>query len=123
MQANIQSCVASAELNNEKPSSMSLIKLQKKFGQSQVFITSALKEDGGVPEVASPAYLLQEAIQVISCGYEDKTEWGKEVSMKRWFVILRICFLQVLLSFTLLSSNFLYANRLAGYMVRLLRIF
>ncbi|KAH7520772.1 cellulose synthase A catalytic subunit 2 [UDP-forming] [Ziziphus jujuba] len=67
------------ELNNEKPSSVSLIKLQKKFGQSQVFITSALKEDGGVPEVASPAYLLQEAIQVISCGYEDKTDWGKEV--------------------------------------------
>ncbi|KAK9904506.1 hypothetical protein M0R45_000651 [Rubus argutus] len=30
------------------------------------------------PDV-SPASLLREAIQVISCGYEDKTEWGKEV--------------------------------------------
>ncbi|RVW51179.1 putative cellulose synthase A catalytic subunit 6 [Vitis vinifera] len=28
---------------------------------------------------ASPASLLKEAIHVISCGYEDKTEWGKEV--------------------------------------------
>ena len=28
---------------------------------------------------ASAANLLKEAIHVISCGYEEKTEWGKEV--------------------------------------------
>ncbi|CAI9266552.1 unnamed protein product [Lactuca saligna] len=55
------------------------IKLEKKFGQSPVFIASALLEEGGVPSGASSASLLKEAIHVISCGYEDKTEWGKEV--------------------------------------------
>ncbi|KAL7617921.1 hypothetical protein Lser_V15G00239 [Lactuca serriola] len=55
------------------------IKLEKKFGQSPVFIASTLLEEGGVPSLASSASLLKEAIHVISCGYEDKTEWGKEV--------------------------------------------
>ena len=54
-------------------------KFEKKFGQSPVFIASTLMEDGGVPKGASSASLLKEAIHVISCGYEDKTEWGKEV--------------------------------------------
>lgn len=55
------------------------IKLEKKFEQSPVFIASTLLEDGGALKSASPASLLKEAIHVISCGYEDKTEWGKEV--------------------------------------------
>ncbi|KAK2656070.1 hypothetical protein Ddye_009122 [Dipteronia dyeriana] len=67
------------EPNVEKSSDMSQMKLEKKFGQSPVFIAAALLENGGVPRDASPASLLREAIQVISCGYEDKTEWGKEV--------------------------------------------
>ena len=54
-------------------------KLEKKFGQSPVFVASTLLEDGGKLKSASPASLLKEAIHVISCGYEDKTEWGKEV--------------------------------------------
>ncbi|KAK6922888.1 Cellulose synthase, RING-type zinc finger [Dillenia turbinata] len=54
-------------------------KLEKKFGQSPVFVASTLLENGGVPPEASSASLLKEAIHVISCGYEDKTEWGKEV--------------------------------------------
>ncbi|KAG6751592.1 hypothetical protein POTOM_043789 [Populus tomentosa] len=54
-------------------------KLEKKFGQSSVFVASTLLEDGGSLKSASPASLLKEAIHVISCGYEDKTEWGKEV--------------------------------------------
>ncbi|XP_041017664.1 probable cellulose synthase A catalytic subunit 5 [UDP-forming] [Juglans microcarpa x Juglans regia] len=54
-------------------------KLEKKFGQSSVFVASTLLEDGGTLKSASPASLLKEAIHVISCGYEDKTEWGKEV--------------------------------------------
>ncbi|XP_031093607.1 cellulose synthase A catalytic subunit 2 [UDP-forming]-like isoform X2 [Ipomoea triloba] len=53
--------------------------LEKKFGQSPVFIASTLVENGGVPKDASSTALLKEAIHVISCGYEDKTEWGKEV--------------------------------------------
>lgn len=80
--ANRQSCVAVSETNNEKPSSMTMtpLKLEKKFGQSPVFVNSTLMENGGVPPNDGPASLLKEAIQVISCGYEDKTEWGKEVS-------------------------------------------
>ncbi|KAJ7559354.1 hypothetical protein O6H91_04G081100 [Diphasiastrum complanatum] len=52
---------------------------EKRFGQSPVFVASTLLIDGGVPESASPASRLKEAIHVISCGYEDKTEWGKEI--------------------------------------------
>ncbi|GMN48513.1 hypothetical protein TIFTF001_017681 [Ficus carica] len=66
-------------IDNEKSMLMSQTKFEKKFGQSNVFIASALLEDGGVPKGASSASLLKEAIHVISCGYEDKTDWGKEV--------------------------------------------
>ncbi|XP_065874121.1 cellulose synthase A catalytic subunit 6 [UDP-forming]-like [Euphorbia lathyris] len=65
--------------STERSSETSQLKLEKKFGQSPVFVASTLMENGGVPQDASPASLLREAIQVISCGYEDKTEWGKEV--------------------------------------------
>ncbi|XP_031272121.1 cellulose synthase A catalytic subunit 2 [UDP-forming] [Pistacia vera] len=67
------------ELAIVKYTGISQMKLEKKFGQSPVFVASTLLENGGVPHDASPASLLREAIQVISCGYEDKTEWGKEV--------------------------------------------
>lgn len=54
-------------------------KLEKKFGQSSVFVASTLQENGGTLKGATPSSLLKEAIHVISCGYEDKTDWGKEV--------------------------------------------
>lgn len=54
-------------------------KLWKKYGQSAVFIASTQLEDEESVEEASLASLLKEAIHVISCGYEEKTEWGKEV--------------------------------------------
>ncbi|GAU37245.1 hypothetical protein TSUD_318980, partial [Trifolium subterraneum] len=63
----------------EKSTNVTQMKLEKRFGQSPVFVASTLLENGGVPPKTSPASLLKEAIQVISCGYEDKTEWGKEV--------------------------------------------
>lgn len=63
----------------EKSAPLPLIKLEKKFGQSPVFVSSTLLENGGVPRGVTAASLLKEAIHVISCGYEDKTEWGKEV--------------------------------------------
>jgi cellulose synthase A len=68
-------------------------KLEKKFGQSSVFVASTLLEDGGTLKSASPASLLKEAIHVISCGYEDKTEWGKEVKRMCRFIcwIFRPC--------------------------------
>ncbi|KAJ6352567.1 hypothetical protein OIU76_001744 [Salix suchowensis] len=66
-------------IDNEKSALMPQIKFEKKFGQSSVFIAATLMEDGGVPKGASSASLLKEAIHVISCGYEDKTEWGKEI--------------------------------------------
>ncbi|KAH7655541.1 Cellulose synthase protein [Dioscorea alata] len=39
-------------------------------------------ENGGVPQSATPESVLKEAIHVISCGYEDRTEWGSEVAWK-----------------------------------------
>ncbi|GAA0143669.1 DNA-binding transcription factor [Lithospermum erythrorhizon] len=58
---------------------VSQIKLEQKFGQSPVFVASTLIETGGRAVSASSAEPLKEAIHVISCGFEDKTEWGKEV--------------------------------------------
>ncbi|KAL8040873.1 hypothetical protein ABFX02_10G128500 [Erythranthe guttata] len=57
----------------------SQMNFEKKFGQSSIFVTSTLMIEGGVPPSSSPAALLKEAIHVISCGYEDKTEWGTEL--------------------------------------------
>ncbi|KAG7982985.1 hypothetical protein I3843_04G080900 [Carya illinoinensis] len=76
---NIEEGINDSESNIEKSSNMLQVKLEKKFGQSPVFIASTLLENGGVPQNISPASLLKEAIQVISCGFEDKSEWGKEV--------------------------------------------
>ncbi|KAL0915315.1 hypothetical protein M5K25_015724 [Dendrobium thyrsiflorum] len=58
---------------------MSQKRLEKRFGQSPIFIASTFMEQGGIPASTNPSSLLQEAIHVISCGYEDKTEWGKEI--------------------------------------------
>ncbi|KAJ8749065.1 hypothetical protein K2173_013672 [Erythroxylum novogranatense] len=63
----------------EKSSLMSQKNFEKRFGQSPVFIASTLMEDGGLPEGTNSSSLIKEAIHVISCGYEEKTEWGKEV--------------------------------------------
>lgn len=52
---------------------------EKTFGMSSVFIESTLMENGGLAESANPATMINEAIHVISCGYEEKTAWGKEV--------------------------------------------
>ena len=69
-----------AGFDDEKSLLMSQMSLEKRFGQSAVFVASTLMENGGVPESATPETLLKEAIHVISCGYEDKTDWGSEVS-------------------------------------------
>ncbi|WOG82026.1 hypothetical protein DCAR_0101185 [Daucus carota subsp. sativus] len=66
-------------IDSEKAALMPKINFEKKFGQSPVFIASTLLEEGGVLPGATSASLLKEAIHVISCGYEDKTDWGKEV--------------------------------------------
>ncbi|KAJ4957560.1 hypothetical protein NE237_024671 [Protea cynaroides] len=66
-------------IDEDKELLMSQMNFEKKFGQSAAFVTSTLMEQGGVPPSSSPAALLKEAIHVISCGYEDKTEWGTEL--------------------------------------------
>ncbi|KAJ7528648.1 hypothetical protein O6H91_15G012100 [Diphasiastrum complanatum] len=63
----------------ENTSLVSQKTFEKRFGQSPVFVASILLENGGVLQSSNPASLLKEAIHVISCGYEDKTEWGKEL--------------------------------------------
>ncbi|KAG5563976.1 hypothetical protein RHGRI_000223 [Rhododendron griersonianum] len=67
------------EFDDDKELFMSHMNFEKKFGQSAIFVTSTLMVEGGVPPSSSPAALLKEAIHVISCGYEDKTEWGLEL--------------------------------------------
>ncbi|AQK67841.1 hypothetical protein ZEAMMB73_Zm00001d014987, partial [Zea mays] len=67
---------------DERSVLMSQRKLEKRFGQSPIFIASTFMTQGGIPPSTNPASLLKEAIHVIGCGYEDKTEWGKEVL--RW---------------------------------------
>lgn len=64
---------------HEKSWLMSQKSFEKRFGQSPVFITSTLMENGGVPESVNSPALIKEAIHVISIGYEEKTEWGKEI--------------------------------------------
>ncbi|KAL6656034.1 hypothetical protein ACP70R_006860 [Stipagrostis hirtigluma subsp. patula] len=65
--------------DGDKEMLMSQMNFEKRFGQSAAFVTSTLMEEGGVPPSSSPAALLKEAIHVISCGYEDKTDWGLEL--------------------------------------------
>ncbi|MQM09348.1 hypothetical protein Taro_042214 [Colocasia esculenta] len=64
---------------DERSLLMSQKSLEKRFGQSSIFVASTFMEQGGIPPSTNPASLLKEAIHVISCGYEDKTEWGKEI--------------------------------------------
>jgi len=64
---------------DERSLLMSQRSLEKRFGQSPIFIASTFMAQGGIPPSTNPASLLKEAIHVISCGYEDKTEWGKEI--------------------------------------------
>lgn len=63
--------------------------LERHFGQSPAFIASAFEEqgrrrggDGGSPDatVAPARSLLKEAIHVVSCAFEERTRWGKEVA-------------------------------------------
>lgn len=58
---------------------ISQMSFEKTFGMSSVFIESTLMENGGVPDSTNPATMINEAIHVISCSYEEKTAWGKEV--------------------------------------------
>lgn len=58
---------------------ISQMSFEKSFGLSTVFIESTLMENGGVSESINPPTLIKEAIHVISCGYEEKSEWGKEI--------------------------------------------
>ncbi|GLU13831.1 hypothetical protein SLE2022_304410 [Rubroshorea leprosula] len=63
----------------ERSMLISQMSFEKTFGISSVFIESTLMENGGVPESVNPSTLIKEAIHVIGCSYEEKTEWGKEI--------------------------------------------
>ncbi|RXH85579.1 hypothetical protein DVH24_009400 [Malus domestica] len=62
---------------------MSQMNFEKNFRQSTIFVTSTWMEQGDVPPSSSPAMMLKEATHVISCGYEDKTEWGLKIESAR----------------------------------------
>ncbi|XP_052178871.1 probable cellulose synthase A catalytic subunit 1 [UDP-forming] [Diospyros lotus] len=67
------------EGDDDEKSLVFLKSLEKRFGQSPVFIAAISTEQGGLPPSSNPEILLKEAFHVISCGYEEKTEWGKEI--------------------------------------------
>lgn len=93
---------------------ISQMSFEKTFGHSAVFIESTLMENGGVPESANPSTLIMEAIHVISCGYEEKTEWGKEVNFLPRLdrIQLYICLLN-----SDMYTCYIKTCRLVGYMV------
>ncbi|CAF2142020.1 unnamed protein product [Brassica napus] len=64
---------------HDKSSLMSQKNFDKRFGMSPVFIAWTLMEKRGLPEATNTSSLIKEAIYVISCGYEEKTEWGKDI--------------------------------------------
>ncbi len=72
--------MANTGIEKEKSSLMLVKNLEKRFGQSPMFVASTHLDNGGVPQSANPGSLLKEAVHVISRRYEDKSEWGKEVS-------------------------------------------
>ncbi|KAG2242793.1 hypothetical protein Bca52824_095366 [Brassica carinata] len=76
---DIEEGVEGAGFDDEKALLMSQMSLEKRFGMSAVFVASTLMENGGVPPTETPENLLKEAIHVISCGYEDKSDWGMEI--------------------------------------------
>ncbi|KAJ1259786.1 hypothetical protein BS78_10G182800 [Paspalum vaginatum] len=55
--------------------------LERHFGHSPVFIASAFTGHGrgGASTAADASSLLREAIHVVSCAYEERTRWGKDV--------------------------------------------
>jgi hypothetical protein len=69
-------------VEHDKVLTISSKNLEEKFGPSFAFVASTFLESGGVPQPANANALLKEAIHVISCGYEDKSDWGKEVSSR-----------------------------------------
>ena len=95
--SDLEMFLAGAE--NEKASIVNQQKLEKKFGQSSVFVASTLLENGGTLKSASPASLLKEAIHVISCGYEDKTDWGKDVSLHLVYFYMLVEFSKLIITY------------------------
>jgi cellulose synthase A len=71
-----------SRLEHDKVLTISSKKLEERFGPSFSFVASTFLESGGVPQLANANALLKEAIHVISCGYEDKSDSGKEVSSR-----------------------------------------
>jgi hypothetical protein len=111
----------------ERSMLISQMSFEKSFGQSSVFIESTLMENGGLPESADPSTLIKEAIHVISCGYEEKTEWGKEV----YFLLFSVYSYAKVLGDTSkfffcslgLTACFCFRVSLVGSMGQLQRIF
>lgn len=68
-------------------------KFAKKFGQSPIFIASTQLVNGETLKHGNLASQLTEAIHVISCGYEEKTEWGKEVMKPSQYYYVLLSFL------------------------------
>ncbi|XP_021736038.1 cellulose synthase A catalytic subunit 3 [UDP-forming]-like isoform X1 [Chenopodium quinoa] len=76
---DIEEGIEGSGFDDEKAMLMSQASLENRFGMSTVFVATTLMENGGIPPDTDSDTLLKEAIHVISCGYEDKTDWGSEI--------------------------------------------
>lgn len=103
-------CFCPAGYDDERSLLMSQKSLEKRFGQSPVFIAATFMEQGGLPPSTNPATLLKEAIHVISCGYEDKTEWGKEVGYMAIYYSISIIITPSTMSFSWALTFYLLAD-------------
>jgi hypothetical protein len=68
-------------LEHDKVLPISSKNLEERFGPSFALVASFL-ESGGVPQPTNAKALFKEAIHVINCGYEDKSNWRKEVGSR-----------------------------------------
>lgn len=106
----------------ERSMLISQTSFEKTFGLSAVFIESTLMENGGVPDSVNPSTLIKEAIHVISCGYEEKTEWGKEVSITLSYLYYQ--YLKLLLYMVIYCNNLYFCFcRSDGFMDQSRKIF
>ncbi|KAF6163477.1 hypothetical protein GIB67_029326 [Kingdonia uniflora] len=69
------------------------LSLEMCFGQSPIFLASILVGDDRFSQSTTHEEILREAIQVISCDYEENTGWGREVIRITTYSTLKYDFL------------------------------
>lgn len=91
-QKNFNVTVNGEANDKDKEVLLSQMDFDQRFGKSSAFVTSTLREEGGVSASSNREDLLKEAIHILSCDYEDRTQWGTEVSNNVFRIFAYLCF-------------------------------